>query len=73
MQTYPIVNAAQRELSKLPAKWMLLLGHDNAFDDIGMHVGRDGEYYFWITENKVEIYSEREEDLEVFYASLGKE
>ena len=64
--SYDIILGAQKELKKLESNWMLMVGHDNDYDDKGEHVGKPGEYYFWITIDSIKVYSERPEDIAKF-------
>ncbi|MFH2060421.1 MAG: hypothetical protein ABIJ59_16170 [Pseudomonadota bacterium] len=70
LQDYKIIQGAQNELAKLQNNWMLMIGHNNEYDALGNYVGKPGEYYFWITKQKIEIYSEREEDILIFIKSI---
>ena len=70
LQSYSIIQGLRNILSSFPTKWMLMVGHNNDFDNKGQYVEREGEYYFWIREEIVEIYKERDEDLSQFYHSL---
>jgi len=70
MQTCTVVEGLRSVLHRLRADWMLMVGHDNAYDNRGQFVGKPGSYYFWIRKETVEIYSETPEDLETYYSSL---
>ncbi|WP_442510501.1 hypothetical protein SH528x_002126 [Novipirellula sp. SH528] len=67
-----VLKGAQRELNALEHDWMLLLAHNNDYNDVGEYVGLPGEYWIWITKESVEIYSELDKDLETFYSSLDR-
>jgi hypothetical protein len=70
LQSIEIIRGAQELLTTLEHDWMILLGHDNDYDATGQYVGDDGEYWIWITASKVEIYSERPEDIQLFMESI---
>ncbi len=70
LQNYDILHGAQKELSKLENDWMLLIGHDNDYDQLGDFVEKPGEYYFWINSKRIEVYTEREKDIQIFLNSL---
>ena len=65
-----VLNGAQRELNSMEHDWMLLLAHNNDYNDVGEYVGLPGEYWIWITKDNIEIYSELDSDLETFYSSI---
>lgn len=67
---YEIIEGARDELQTFAYEWMLCLGHNNAYDDRGEHVGTPGEYWFWITADRVKFYSQFDSDLDNFFASL---
>lgn len=70
LQEITIIQGAQKELFKLKNDWMLMIGHKNDYDALGEFIGKTGEYYFWVTKNKIEIYSEKEDDILLFMKSL---
>jgi hypothetical protein len=70
MQTHVVMEGLRNILFKLPSDWMLMVGHDNGFDNRGQFVGEAGSYYFWIRKEIVEVYSERPEDIATFYCSI---
>lgn len=70
LQSIEVVRGVQKLLFSLDNDWMILLGHDNDHNAKGEWVGEDGEYWIWITSSKVEIYSERPQDLDHLMDSL---
>ena len=70
LQSFTVIESLREVLPTLPTKWMLLIGHDNDYDDKGVYVGREGEYWFWVREEGIEVYVERPDDLIPFYRSL---
>ena len=58
LQTYVVMEGLRNLLFNFSSDWMLMVGHDNAFDNRGQFVGKPGSYYFWIRKEIVEIYSE---------------
>jgi hypothetical protein len=71
MQSYAILEGLRELLFKLPSEWMLMVGHDHAYDNNAGESGEEaGSYYFWIRKEMVEVYSDRPEYLDAFYRSL---
>ncbi|XZE35490.1 hypothetical protein SH501x_000988 [Pirellulaceae bacterium SH501] len=70
---FNIITGVQAELSAMDHEWMLLMRHDNDFDDVGDFVGAPGEFWFWVTRDRVEFYSELDGDLDYFYSSIPTE
>ncbi|MEL7263922.1 MAG: hypothetical protein AAFP69_03790 [Planctomycetota bacterium] len=70
---FNIITGAQAELSEMNHEWMLLMAHNNDYDDIGDFVKAPGEFWFWVTRDHVEFYSELDGDLDHFYSSLPTE
>lgn len=70
LQVYAIIEGVRRELQKLDEDWMILMSHDNDYDALGDFVGRPGSYSIWIRADRVEIFTERPEDIEIFMNSL---
>lgn len=70
LQSIDVIRGVQELLPTLDNDWMILLGHDNDYNAKGELVGEDGEYWIWITSSKVQIYSERPEDLHHLMESL---
>ena len=70
LQVYAIVEGVRQELQKLDEDWMILMSHDNDYDALGDFVGRPGSYSIWIRADRVEIFPERPEDIEIFMNSL---
>jgi hypothetical protein len=70
MQRYEILEGVRAELLELDNEWMLCLGHRNEYNSLGEFTGDPGEYSIWITRTSVRLYSERIEDLDVFFESL---
>ena len=70
LQSFTVIESLRKVLPTLPAKWMLSIGHDNDFDDKGVYVRKEGEYWFWVREEDTEVYAERPDDLIPFHRSL---
>jgi hypothetical protein len=73
MQRSDILEGVRSELLELDNEWMLLLGHRNEYNSFGEFTGDPGEYAFWVNRTSVRIYSERTEDLKVFFESLPQQ
>lgn len=70
LQKIEVIQGAQDLLSTLDHDWMVLLSHDNDYDAKGNFVGKEGEYSIWITASKIQVFSERPEDIHHFMESL---
>ena len=70
LQDYKVIEDVRRELGKLESEWMLLMSHDNDYDELGDFVGGDGSYSIWIRADGVEIFFERPVDIENLINSL---
>ena len=70
LQSIEVIRGAQNLLTTLENDWMILLSHDNDYNAKGEWVGEDGKYWIWITSSKVQIYSERPEDIHYLMDSL---
>ena len=70
LQTHQVLRGLQTELLELENDWMILVGHNNSFDAKGEYVEEAGEYYFWVDSKKIRVYSDRDEDIQVFMNSI---
>jgi hypothetical protein len=70
LQKINIIKGAQKILYKIKNDWMLRIGHKNLYNASGEYVGLPGEYYFWVTKSKIEIYSEKDDDILILLKSL---
>ena len=70
LQVYAIIEGVRQELRKLDEEWMILMSHDNDYDALGDFVGHPGSYSIWIRADRVEIFTERPQDIENLINSL---
>jgi len=59
LQRLEVIRGVQAQLQDLPNDWMILLSHNNDHDRYGNYVGKEGEYFIWVTKDKVEVFSKR--------------
>ena len=71
LQSRELITALQNEIATFDNDWMIILSHDNAYDATGEFTGKPGEYSIWVSPERVEIYSERVDDVQNLLDSLN--